>query len=55
MAYMRRVHNIDFHRTNSTLNIALIVNAQTHTMEKQGLINNLNDLVDARKGIQYID
>ena len=50
VAYKRYVHNIDLNRIFSH-NSALI--AQIYALEQQGLI--IYYLVDARKGIQYID
>ena len=38
----------------STINTSLIFNTQIY-MEIEGLLNNLNDLVDTRKGKIYID
>ena len=35
--------------------ILLICNAQIYTLDLEGLTNNLNDLVDTRKGKTYMD
>ena len=55
VAYLRYKYSVDFMNAGVTDNIARVMDAQVFYMEKQGLINNLRNLLNVKNGIMYID